>query len=116
MKGAWGEDAARSYLERAGYRTVATNFRTRFGEIDIIASRGEYIVFVEVKTRKSDRFAAAREAVTAAKQQRITATAALWLQKHPSQLQPRFDVVEVYGEEGANAAPRIYHLENAFGG
>ncbi|MGO5029682.1 YraN family protein [Candidatus Agathobaculum pullicola] len=116
MKGAWGERTARDYLERAGYRTVETNFRTRLGEIDIIASRGEYIVFVEVKTRKSDRFAAAREAVTAAKQQRITAAAALWLQQHPSGLQPRFDVVEVYGEEGATVAPRIYHLENAFGG
>lgn len=116
MKGAWGEYAARAYLERVGYRTVETNFRTRFGEIDIIASRGEYIVFVEVKTRKSDQFAAAREFVTPAKQQRIMATAALWLRQHPSGLQPRFDVVEVYGEEGATEAPRICHLENAFGG
>lgn len=116
MKGAWGEYAARAYLEHAGYRTVETNFRTRFGEIDIIASRGEYIVFVEVKTRKNDCITAAREAVTAAKQQRIAATAALWLQKHPSRLQPRFDVVEVYGEEGTTDAPRICHLENAFGG
>lgn len=41
MKGAWGEHTARAYLERAGYRTVETNFRTRFGEIDIIAERGE---------------------------------------------------------------------------
>lgn len=116
MRGAWGEHAARAYLEREGYRTVETNFRTRFGEIDIIAAHGEYIVFVEVKTRKSDRFAAAREFVTAAKQQRITATAALWLRQHPSGLQPRFDVVEVYGEEGKTAAPRIHHLKNAFGG
>ena len=116
MKGAWGEHTARAYLERAGYRTVETNFRTRFGEIDIIAERGEYIVFVEVKTRKSDRFAAAREYFTSAKQRRIIATAELWLRQHPTVLQPRFDAVEVYGGEGATSAPRINHLENAFGG
>ena len=115
MKGAWGEHTARAYLERAGYRTVETNFRTRFGEIDIIAERGEYIVFVEVKTRKSDRFASAREYVTPAKQRRIIATAELWLRQHPTALQPRFDVVEVYGGEGTTSVPRINHLENAFG-
>lgn len=116
MKGAWGERIARAYLERKGFRTVETNFRTRFGEIDIIAACEEYIVFVEVKTRKNARFAAAREFVTMAKQRRITATAELWLQRHPSGLQPRFDVIEVYGEEGISGAPRICHLENAFGG
>ena len=52
MKGAWGEAAARGYLTRAGYRIVDCNFRTRFGEIDIIAQAGEYLVFIEVKTRK----------------------------------------------------------------
>ena len=116
MKGAWGERAARAYLERAGYCTVETNFRTRFGEIDIIAACGEYIVFVEVKARKNARFAEAREFVTTAKQQRIAATAALWLRQHPSGLQPRFDVIEVYGEEGTAQTPCIHHLENAFGG
>ena len=77
---------------------------------------GKYIVFVEVKTRKSDRFAAAREFVTPAKQARILAAAAEWLQRHPSALQPRFDVIEVYGEEGAPLPPRLRHWENAFGG
>lgn len=115
MTGAWGEHIAREHLERQGYRTVETNFRTRFGEIDIIAAHGQYIVFVEVKTRKSDRFAAAREFVTPQKQQRLRAAAAEWLQQHPTDQQPRFDVVEVYGGEGA-AAPRVNHLENAFGG
>ena len=110
MKGAWGERAARAFLEQRGYRTEATNFRTRFGEIDMIARDGKYIVFIEVKTRKNDRFAAAREHVTAAKQARVIAAA------DPSGLQPRFDVIEVYGEEGAPVPPRINHLENAFGG
>ena len=116
MKGVWGEAAARSYLTRAGYRIVDCNFRTRFGEIDIIAQAGEYLVFVEVKTRKNARFAAAREYVTPQKQARILAAAEVWLQGHPTMLQPRFDVIEVYGEEGAPFPPRINHLENAFGG
>ena len=116
MKGAWGEQAARDFLVRRGWTIADTNFRTRFGEIDIIAQDGKYIVFVEVKTRKNARFAAAREYVTPAKQTRILAAAEIWLQGHPTMLQPRFDVIEVYGEEGAPFPPRINHLENAFGG
>lgn len=115
MKGAWGERQAQAYLKRKGYRIVETNFRTRLGEIDIIASDGPYIVFAEVKTRRNSRFALPREHVTAAKQQRICQTAELWLQQNPGVGQPRFDVIEVYGEEGA--APRdICHLIDAFGG
>ncbi|MDO4271284.1 MAG: YraN family protein [Eubacteriales bacterium] len=116
MTGAWGEGAARDYLVRKGWRIAACNFRTRFGEIDMIAQAGQYIVFVEVKTRRNDRFALAREHVTAAKQRRVIAAAEEWLQRNPSALQPRFDVIEVYGEEGAPVPPRINHLENAFGG
>nr|WP_297175436.1 YraN family protein [uncultured Agathobaculum sp.] len=116
MKGAWGEMAARRFLEQAGYVIVTMNFRTRFGEIDIIAQRGKYIVFVEVKARRNDRFAAAREHVTQGKQARILAAAEAWLQSTPSDLQPRFDVIEVYGEQDAPDPPRINHLENAFGG
>ena len=116
MKGAWGEKAAQEWLEKQGWRTVQANFRTRFGEIDLIAENERFLVFFEVKTRKNDRFAAAREHVTAAKQARVIAAAEAWLQAHPSGLQPRFDVIEVYGEEGAPVPPRINHLENAFGG
>ena len=113
--GAWGEQAAADFLIRKGLGIAARNFRTRFGEIDIIAQDGKYIVFAEVKTRKSDRFAAAREHVTPRKQARIIAAAEEWLQAHPDAGQPRFDVIEVYGQPQA-AAPRINHLENAFGG
>ena len=113
--GAWGEQIAADFLARRGFAIVARNFRTRWGEIDIIAQDGKYIVFAEVKARKSDRFAAAREHVTPRKQARIIAAAAEWLQAHPDAGQPRFDVIEVYGRSGT-AAPRINHLENAFGG
>ena len=115
MKGAWGERAARLYLEGRGWRTVTTNFRTRFGELDIIAENAQYLIFAEVKTRKNARFGAAREAVTPAKQAKLIAAAEEWLQTHPTEKQPRFDVIEVYGEEGAPVPPRINHLENAFG-
>ena len=116
MRGAWGEQVARVYLERHGYVILETNFRTRLGEIDIIAQDGKYTVFAEVKTRKNDRFAAAREHVTPSKQARILAAAEEWLQSHPDAPQPRFDVIEVYGEQGAPLPPRINHLTDAFGG
>lgn len=116
MKGAWGEKAARLYLEKRGWHTTATNFRTRFGEIDIIAENAQYVIFAEVKTRKNARYGPACEAVTPAKQAKIIAAAQAWLQEHPTEKQPRFDVIEVYGEENALIPPRINHLENAFGG
>ena len=111
MKGAWGEKAARLYLEKRGWHTAATNFRTRFGEIDIIAENAQYVIFAEVKTRKNARYGPACEAVTPAKQAKLIAAAQAWLQE-----QPRFDVIEGYGEDGALVPPRITHLENAFGG
>ena len=63
MKGAWGEKAARLYLEKRGWHMAATNFRTRFGEIDIIAENAQYVIFAEVKTRKNARYGPACEAV-----------------------------------------------------
>lgn len=116
MKGAWGEEAAALFLKRKGLAITARNYRTRFGEIDIIAQEGNFIVFAEVKTRKNSRFAAAREFVTPAKQARLLAAAEQWLQENPVPLQPRFDVIEVYGEEGSPLPPEINHLINAFGG
>lgn len=110
--GRFGESAAANYLKKKRYRIIAVNFACRFGEIDLIAENRDSIVFVEVKSRKSARFAEAREFVTAAKQRRITATAELWLMQHPTEKQPRFDVVEVYCENGI--VHTIQHIENAF--
>lgn len=112
-RGAWGEAVAAAYLRKKGYRIVKQNFSTRFGEIDLIVQDARYIVFVEVKTRKSDRFGAAREAVDLHKQRRLIATAEQWLQRNPTNLQPRFDVVEIYGEEDLPVRS-IEHIENAF--
>ncbi len=115
MKGAWGEDAACGYLEGRGFKIIERNFRTRFGELDIVAETGKYIVFVEVKTRKSARFMEAREYVTFSKQKKIIAAAEEWLQENETELQPRFDVIEVYGEENSKFRPEINHIEDAFG-
>ena len=112
-RGAWGEEVAVQFLQKKGYRIIARNFRIRQGELDIIASKGKFLAFVEVKTRKNDRFGAAREYITPAKQRRLIQTAEYWCMKYPTELQPRFDAVEVYGEEGC-AHPRVQHLENIF--
>jgi putative endonuclease len=112
--GRFGEERAARYLRLRGYRIVETNYACRSGEIDLIARRGRYIVFVEVKLRKSADFAPAREFVTAAKQQRIRSTAALWLSLHETELQPRFDVIEIYAPQGAEGRITVNHIENAF--
>lgn len=109
--GSEGESLAARYLKRQGYTIVGQNFSCRYGEIDVIARQGDYIVFVEVKTRKNDAFAQPREFVTPAKQERIRKTALLWLQQNDLDLQPRFDVIEILGE---GKHPEIRHLENAF--
>ena len=113
--GAWGEAIAAEALRSRGFTVIEQNYRSRYGEIDIIAENREYLVFAEVKLRKSAYFGAAREFVDLRKQERLRATASMWLEEHETSLQPRFDVIEVYGEEGA-AAPRIRQIENAFGG
>ena len=115
LTGPGGELQAVDYLRRKKYAILGCNYRSRFGEIDIIAQTHTYVVFVEVKVRKSDRFGAAREYVGAEKQRRIKATASMWLQECPNQRQPRFDVIEIYAPEGAETRhPEIIHLEDAF--
>ena len=107
-----GEQIAADYLKRKRFRILGMNYACRFGEVDVIAEDRNYIVFAEVKTRKNADFAAAREFVTPAKQRRILAAAQLWLQQNPTEKQPRFDVIEVYGEGGS--IDRINQIENAF--
>ncbi|MGI5978318.1 MAG: YraN family protein [Oscillospiraceae bacterium] len=115
LTGRFGERYAADCLKKKKYRIVGMNYSCRFGEIDIIAENRQYIVFVEVKLRKDARFAAAREFVTAAKQDRIRKTALLWLSQNPSEKQPRFDVIELYAPEGERSENiRINHIENAF--
>jgi putative endonuclease len=108
-----GEDLAAEYLESRGWRVVARNVRYgRAGEIDIVAERAGVIAFVEVKTRRTDRFGTPGEAVTWRKQQRIRALARAYLARvRPRASAVRFDVVEVRAN---GARPGVTHLENAF--
>ena len=113
--GDWGEERAALFLRLHGYSIVERNYRRRQGEIDIIARKRGVIAFVEVKLRKNADFAEAREFVTYAKQRRILTTAQLWLMENDCELQPRFDVIEIYAPEGmATKRPAIRHLEGAF--
>lgn len=112
--GRWGEEQAAKYLRLRAYTILERNYACRLGEIDIIARRGRYIVFVEVKMRKDAAFAQAREFVTPAKQRRIIATAQMYLSANDIELQPRFDVLEVYAPQGMEGRAKIIHTENAF--
>ena len=97
------------------YKVVDVNYRCKFGEIDLIVADRKHLIFVEVKLRKSASFAAAAEFVDYHKQARLKATAELYLSQNPTDLQPRFDVIEIYAPEGIKTKkPKIHHLEDAF--
>ena len=113
--GAWGESLAAAYLKKKRYKLVAMNYSCRYGEIDLIVSNKQFLVFVEVKLRKSDRFASAFEHVDIHKQKRIRTTAEFFLSEYQTALQPRFDVLEIYAPDGTlTAKPVIHHMEDAF--
>ena len=115
QRGSWGEALAMKYLRQKKYTPVSMGYRTRYGEIDVIVKDRTYVVFAEVKVRKNNRFAEAREFVHAKKQERLRKTAAIWLTENDTALQPRFDVIEIYAPDGAETkSPRINHIENAF--
>ena len=115
LDGPWGEALAAEYLRKKKYTIVAAGFRSRFGEIDLIAQNKHYLVFVEVKLRKSAAFAQAKEFVDRRKQDKIRVTASIFLSQYPTQLQPRFDVVEIYAPQGRSTQKLdITHLEGAF--
>ena len=102
-------------LRRDGWVIAARNFRCRMGELDLVARNKTFLAFVEVKLRKDDRFGAACEAVTLSKQRKLRAAAQYYLMSHPTRLQPRFDVAEVYAPQGVRTeTPIIYYIENAF--
>lgn len=114
-RGAVGEVAAARFLREKGYRILSSNYRCRQGEVDIIAAIGQYIVFVEVKTRGQNAMYSPREAVTLAKQRRLIQTALIYLSKYPTDLQPRFDVVEVVtAVESAYKIVEINHIMGAY--
>lgn len=112
-KGALGEVLAARFFRDKGYTILSSNFRCRLGEIDIIAADKKYLVFAEVKTRREDARYLPREAVTLTKQRKLIQTAAMYLSRFPSDLQPRFDVVEVI--TAADGSMRVVELNHIIG-
>lgn len=108
LLGRTGEKIAIEFLKKRGYNIIEKNYKTRIGEIDIIATDKDAIVFVEVKTRKSDAFGHGAEAVDNRKQEKYFKVAAEYLQKNDKADVPcRFDVIEL--QDG-----KINHIQNAF--
>ena len=115
QKGTDKEQLAAEYLDRQGMRILEKNFRARQGEIDLIGLHEGYLVFVEVKLRKTATFAQAYEYVDKRKQNKIRTTASVFLSEHPTELQPRFDIIEIYAPDGFESQNlQISHLEGVF--
>lgn len=112
--GADGEKLAREYLRQKGYAILESNWSTILGELDIVAKRGDELVFVEVKTRRATGTEAALEAVTPAKHERMLKAVYQYLHDHDidADTQWRMDVIAVALKAGGRA--QIDHVEDAF--
>ena len=96
-KGFIGEQIAENYLKSQGYKIIKTNYKCKLGEIDIIASDKDTLVFIEVKYRKTNIFGLPRETVNSYKQQKIRMVASIYINKNNLHNKPcRFDVVEIF--------------------
>lgn len=112
--GQWGEDQAAVFLEKKGYKVLSRRFRvTARDEFDLITRFGEILVFVEVKTRKTELFGRPATAVDRAKRHHLSRAAVRYLQRVGKPVNFRFDVVEVVGGNDG-PAPVIRHIESAF--
>lgn len=108
-KGKYGEQVAGDFLISKGYEIIQFNYHSRYGEIDIIVTDNKYIVFVEVKARSSSSIDVPSAFVTPSKQSKIIKTAIDYMTKYNKNLQPRFDVIEVF-----ISSKKIRHIKNAF--
>ncbi len=109
-----GEAAACELYRRLGFEIVDRNYRAGRGEIDVVARRGETVVFCEVKTRRSDQWGLPAEAVGPAKQAQLRRLAAAWLaERQPGYVEVRFDIVSVIVRDGTTEA-EITHIPDAF--
>lgn len=106
-----GEDAAATYLEENGYTILDRNWRKNRLELDIIATKGNTIVFAEVKTRKNTDFCEPHEAVDWKKIRHIVMAADAYIKMHCIDLDIRFDIIDVVGDVGQF---KITHIEDAF--
>ena len=111
--GKWGESLAADFLSEKGYKILARNVRTEYGEIDLIVTRGDVLIFVEVKTRTSNEFGYPEDAITKQKKEHLLASAQAYLQNHPEfEGDWRIDVIAIWRKD-RNAPQQIIHFENA---
>ena len=109
-----GEEMALRYLENIGYKLITKNFRIRTGEIDIIMTDNETLVFVEVRTKTSDFFGSPEATINFKKRQKILNTARYFLHSHHNfqNRECRFDIIAIVMRKGKDA--NIKHITNAF--
>jgi putative endonuclease len=113
LLGKFGETAAKKFLEKKGYQLLEANFAGKHGEIDLIFLHEECVVFVEVKTRRSDQWGRPEAAVKDKKKKALSRTALAYLRSRRNpRLTFRFDIVEILAAE--NEVREIRHIENAF--
>lgn len=113
LTGDYGECVAENYLISKGISFVFKNYRSKYGEIDIIGKKDKYIIFIEVKTRRKNSAISGIECVTLKKRERIIKTACIFIQENNIKTQPRFDIIEVKND--VSGLPlTIKHIENAF--
>lgn len=107
-----GEDMAAGHLRRRGFEIVERNFRCAEGELDLVARKGNLLVFCEVKTRRADRWGEPSEAVGWEKQRRIRRLAAHWMRlREPGSVEVRFDVISIVARRGT---AELTHIADAF--
>lgn len=114
--GRYGETFACEYLKKKHYKILEKNYRNKFGETDIIARKKKTTVFIEVKTRFSEKYGRASEAVNYYKQKRLINSAKAYLAENDLlDSEARFDIIEVYGSllDGKFECEEINHIENA---
>ena len=108
-----GEALAWNFLRKQGYTILEKNYRTRFGELDVIARKGGIVVFLEVKTRRDERFGLPAEAVDWRKRQKLIRSAEAYLQAGRLENQPaRFDIVSIQWD--GRSEPQFSLIEDAF--
>jgi putative endonuclease len=115
ITGARGEKTAAKYLRRRGYKILLKNFRSGKAEVDIVARHKDWLVFVEVKTRKTEQFGAPSEAVDREKHRNLSKAALDYLRllDNPP-IHFRFDVVEVVQRDGVRTPDAVRLIQNAF--
>jgi putative endonuclease len=108
-----GEKIAANYLIRQGYKIIGTNYKTKLGEIDIIAQEDNILVFVEVKTRSTKTFGLPQEAVNFKKQNKIMRIGMMYLSDHNINLSWRIDVVAIVMDNRTHKVENIELIRNA---